>query len=718
MPPPSPSGWLPFWSRFKDYNLETLKADALAGLTVALVLMPQSMAYAQLADLPAHYGLYASLLPPVVAALFGSSRQLSTGPVAVVSLMTSAFLAPLAPAGSPGFIAYALLLSLVVGLFQLSLGLLRLGLVVNFISHPVVNGFTNAAALIIASSQLAKFLGVRVERSEHYLETIWRVGQAALSHAHWPTLAMGLLALAIMIILKKLKPASPYVLAAVVITTLLSWGLGFDHQRRIPLDQVASPQLRSQLETFQRALSQAALHHQAAARLRAQAGAHQGGPVGRLDLNHQALREDLLASLSKERAADLLPELRALVLREAPGPQGPRFHREESLPPGLRPTSEGWRLILGDRSLDLAALPLQAGGEVVGKVQAGLPSLGLPPLDWRVLPQLVPFAVIISLLGFTEAISIAKAMSAQTGQTLDPNRELIGQGLGNVAGSLSMGYPVSGSFSRSAVNLQAGARTSLSSLFTSLAVGLSLIFFTPLLYHLPQSVLAAVIMMAVAGLLNLHGMVHAFKAQAHDGVIAVITFVATLAFAPHLDRGIFLGVGLSLLVFLYKSMRPHVAELALDEHHVFRDAMGHGLEKCDRISVIRFDGPLFFANASFLESQIAQRRVAMPNLRHILLVCDGIGDLDASGEEALSLIVDRLRAAHIKISFAGVHQTILAVMKRTQLLAKIGEENLYPTVDEAISHIHQDAHRDVGTDLLCPLLAACHTGEHQDRELH
>lgn len=225
--------FFPFIEWFKDYNSETLRTDFISGLTVALVLIPQSMAYAQLAGLPAYYGLYASFLPPMIAALFGSSRQLATGPVAVVSLMTAASLSPLASTGSEGYIAYAIMLALMVGAFQFLLGILRLGLVVNFLSHPVVNGFTNAAAIIIASSQLSKLFGVNIDKAAHHYETIMRVITAAIHYTHWPTFFMGALAFAIMYILKRIAPKIPNVLVAVVVTTLISWGTGFEKIQRL-----------------------------------------------------------------------------------------------------------------------------------------------------------------------------------------------------------------------------------------------------------------------------------------------------------------------------------------------------------------------------------------------------------------------------------------------------------------------------------------------------
>jgi sulfate permease, SulP family len=240
----------PFLKWFKGYTAGHFKTDALAGLTVALVLIPQSMAYAQLAGLPAYYGLYASFLPPMVAALFGSSRQLATGPVAVVSLMTAASLEPLATAGSAGYITYAVLLALMVGAFQLTLGILRLGLVVNFLSHPVVNGFTNAAAIIIASSQLSKMFGVYVDSATHHYETIWRVMQAAVHFTHWPSLLMGVFAFALMYTLKSVSPRIPNVLVAVVLTTLIAWLTGFEHNQKVPAQAIASPQTRALIGQF------------------------------------------------------------------------------------------------------------------------------------------------------------------------------------------------------------------------------------------------------------------------------------------------------------------------------------------------------------------------------------------------------------------------------------------------------------------------------------
>jgi anti-anti-sigma factor len=311
--------------------------------------------------------------------------------------------------------------------------------------------------------------------------------------------------------------------------------------------------------------------------------------------------------------------------------------------------------------------------------------------------ELFPLAAIICLLGFMEAISIAKGMAAQTGQRLDPNQELIGQGIANIVGSFSLGYPVSGSFSRSAVNLQSGAKTGLSSVFTSICVGMVLLFFTPLLYYLPESVLAAIIMVAVFGLINISGFVHAWKAQWYDGLISIITCVATLITAPDLELGITIGVA---------SMRPEVTTLAMYPDQSYKSAKQHGLKECKHIAMIRFEGQLFYANAGFLEDMIFDLIKRKPELRHIHIVANGINDMDSSGEEILSLVVERVRSAGYDISFSGLNENVTEVLKRTHLYERIGERNLFSTMQAAVQTIHSRAHTRCGEDE-CPLTTVC-----------
>ena len=725
---------LPFLKWFHGFNGATLRADLVGGVTVALVLIPQSMAYAQLAGLPPYYGLYAAFLPPMVASLFGSSNQLATGPVAVVSLMTAATLEPLASAGSAEYVQYAILLAFVVGLFQLSLGVLRLGLIVNFLSHPVVNGFTNAAALIIATSQLSKVFGVYIDKASHHYGTIYRVIVAAVDFTHWPTVLMAALAFATMIGLKRINPRLPTVLVAVVVSTLLSWAIGFEKNVVASADQIELPEARETITRFNAAMAERTMIEQFRAawnREIKEAGTDQtqGADVctschgsrsfaapltpDGLDTprSGKAYKLHLMPGLLDQRIGELKAqtsvlrkELRALRFQRARSERdAPRFYLSGELPSGAEATGGIWRLKVGQAALDPAGLTLMGGGAVVGQIPEGLPALKVPVLDWGVMGRLFVMAMIISLIGFMEAISIAKTIAARTHQWLDPNQELIGQGLGNIVGCMGQSYAVSGSFSRSAVNLQAGAQTGLSNVFSSAVVVVVLLFFTGGLYHLPQAVLAAIIMMAVIGLLNVKGFIHAWAAQRFDGLTLAVTFVTTLYFAPHLELGIAIGVALSLGAYLYRTMKPHVALQSLHSDGSLRDAARYNLSLCRHIAAIRFDGPLNFANTSYLEDTILECIANVPELRHVLIIGHGINEVDASGEEMLTRLTNRLRESGYKVSFSGLKDSVMDVLKRTHLYEAIGEEAICLTQVLALQRIHAGAH--VGTtEERCPLL--------------
>jgi len=565
-------GLLPFTRWINELKKpEVLKADLIAGITVALVLVPQSMAYAQLAGLPAYYGLYASFLPGIIAALFGSSRQLATGPVAVVSLMTASALEPIAGANPELYVAYAVMLALMVGIFQIGLGLLRLGVLVNFLSHPVVIGFTNAAAIIIGTSQLGKLFGVSVEKAEHTYATVFNTVVEAFHNTHFETMMMAILALGIMILLKRFYPKIPNVLTAVVVTTLISWQIGYE---------------------------------------------------------------------------------------------------------GM-------------------------GGDVVGAIPAGLPSLQMPLLDLNTIVQLLGVTVAIAIIGFMEAISIAKAMSAQTRQRLDANQELVGQGLGNVLSSFSQGYAVSGSFSRSAVNIGAGAITGFSAVVTGLVVGATLLWLTPLLFYLPQATLAAVIIMAVINLVKIEPIKYAWKAQRHDGAVAVATFVLTLLWAPHLDEGIMAGVLLSLGLFLYRTMEPRIAVLSRDPDGTLRDAELRKLETCRNITLIRFDGALYFANSGYFEDKVLERAALKPDLKFVIVDAESINFIDATGEEMLHHLAERLEAGGVELLIARAKKQVMDVFRRTGLVERIGENHFF----RLRTHAFKYAWSQLGDDHAetCPL---------------
>jgi len=718
----------PFLSWFEGYDLSALRADFVSGLTVALVLIPQSMAYAQLAGLPPYYGLYAAFLPPIVASLFGSSRQLATGPVAVVSLMTSASLEPLATAGSEQFVAYALLLALMVGVFQLLLGILRLGVVVNFLSHPVVNGFTNAAVLIIATSQLSKIFGVYVDKAPHHYETICRIAVSAWHYLHWPTLGMAGIAFATMIGLRKINKRIPQVLIAVVITTVIAWAVGFEDSTTAGVDAFGSTRVADLVTAFNKGIQikesleeQRSQNKPALAELREtdaelcarchtereldRAGmdltaddrgqAATGGQPSKLVLHDLAGLLDRRIDQLKETISAHRGELRALLFVRATTADGvTRFHLRGEAPAGASVEEGTWRLAVKEKQLDPQALKLTRGGAVVGEIPEGLPAFRAPHVDWSVVGDLAAAAIIISLLGFMEAISIAKAMATRTRQKLDPNQELIGQGLANIVGCVGQSYAVSGSFSRSAVNFQSGGKTGISIAFSSLFVMIVLLFLSKGLYHLPQAVLASVIMMAVFGLLNLRGFVHAWRTSRFDGTASILTFVGTLVFAPHLEWGIGIGVVMSLGGYLYRTMRPKVISLAPHPDGMMMDAKRHELRRCKHIEVLSFDGPLNFASANYLERAIMSRVSEVCELQHLVISGNGISEIDASGEETLRSLVDNLLDAGCTVSFSGLSEEVVDVLRRSHFYDHVGKERFFRNRAQTIAAIFPTAHAE------------------------
>jgi len=699
---------LPFLTWLPELrNAQTLRADLIAGLTVALVLIPQSMAYAQLAGLPAYFGLYAAFLPPMVAALFGSSRQLATGPVAVVSLLTAAALEPIAASGSPGYIAYAITLALLVGLFQLGLGLLRLGIVVNFLSHPVIIGFTNAAAIIIATSQLDKVFGVRSEKAAHHYETVWNTVSAATTQTHWPTFFIAAGAFAIMIVLRRINPRIPSVLIAVTVTTLLAWAIRFERIETITLNQIKTvtvadvmreeTSLRRELPTLDQAVSESEKKHREAVALYG------------IDDSRTLLAEHNWEKLKLQRDRRSktiktdVDELKKSRFDYVPGVNGEPggFYLRGHTPEGIKTDGRIWRI----HNVGGEKLVMNGGGNVLGTVPQGLPAVKLPKFDLGVILQLLSAAITISLLGFMESISIAKAMATKTRQRLNANQELIGQGIGNILGSLTQSYPTSGSFSRSAVNIDAGAITGFSSVVTSVIVILTLLWLTPLLYHLPQATLAAVIMVAVVGLINVKAMKHAWQANKQDGIVAIVSFTLTLAFAPHLDKGIMIGAGLALILYLYRTMQPRVALLARHPDGTLRDAEVFGLEHCANITVIRFDGSLYFANTSYFEDKALERVALRPNLRFMIIVGDGINEIDASGEEMITLLAERLEKVGITLLFTGLKSQVLQVFQRTGLYEQLGATRFFRTDGQALEFAWTQLGNNHEAD--CPLNIVC-----------
>jgi SulP family sulfate permease len=343
-----------------------------------------------------------------------------------------------------------------------------------------------------------------------------------------------------------------------------------------------------------------------------------------------------------------------------------------------------------------------AGGHVVGDIPSGLPSFALPAFDGDIMLQLIAAAITISLLGFVETIAIAKKMAAQTRQRLDANQELIGQGLSNMVSGSFSAYPVSGSLSRSAINLKAGAVSGFSSVVSGIVIGAGLLWLTPLLYHLPQATLAAIVIMAAIDLIKIKAILHAWRAQPHDGVAALAAFVLTLALAPRLDQGLIIGVLLSIGLFLYRSMRPRMAVLSRYHDGALRDISVHHLPSSEKIAVLRFDDSLHFANAGYFEAKVLDVAAINPELRFILIDANGIAEIDATGEDALFHLVQRLKANGVELLLARMNEQCMGALRRTQASDKIGEDHFFSHVEHALSF----AWDQLGTDYdreSCPL---------------
>ncbi len=689
--------FFPFLNWF-PFRLSILKADLIAGITVALVLIPQAMAYAQLAGLPPYYGLYAAFLPVMLGAMWGSSAQLGTGPAAIVSLMTGAALAPLAASGSMQFIALAVLLALIVGVIQITLGIFKLGVIVNLLSHPVIVGFSNAAAIIIALSQFNKLIGVPMKFSQNFILDIWRVLEQ-LGNTHLPTLFIGLFAITLMWSLKKFAPRLPNVLIAVVLTTSVSWYLGFEHNGRAKIEQIVNAEAQILANGFaQEAPRISALNQQLTAQtalLKQRQKAAHGETSETIALHSEIeLLKLKFASAETENRSRIRLLRNYLFERVAAhdivggGRSTDKLYLKGQVPSGEKADGYYWRI----KGIDSGEIKLSGGGEVLGKVPLGIPRFGLPTISWDAITALISAAFVISLVGFMEGITIAKSIAATTRQRIDPNQELLGQGIANIVGSLNQSFPVSGSFSRSAVNFRAGAVTGMSSVFAGLIVLLTLLYLTPLLFHLPQAVLAAIIMMAVAGLINLKGIQHAWQAHHHDGIAAVVTFFATLIFAPRLDLGILVGAGLAIVLYLSRTMKPRVLVLGRHADGTLRDAKLNKLPTSENIIAVRFDGCLYFGNVPYFEDAILEVLAEKPKAKYLLLLGDGINQLDASGEELIHHLVKRLRENGITMVLCGMKKQVLDIMRSTGLHDLIGTENFYRNEDMALEAIYARMH--------------------------
>lgn len=568
---PSLTRYLPVLEWGRAYNGTLLTNDLVAAGIVTIMLIPQSLAYAMLAGLPPEVGLYASILPIIAYALFGTSRSLAVGPVAVISLMTLTAASSVAPPGSAEFIAAALVLALLSGLFLLLMGVLKLGFLANLLSHPVVSGFITASGIIIATSQLKAIFGISAS-GEAMPELVGTL-LANLAETNLPTLVIGVVSTAFLFWVRKgLKPL------------LMKLGL----QPR-PADLIAK-----------------------------------AGPIAAV------------------AAATL-----AVVL------------------------------------LDLE----ERGVAIVGDIPQSLPPFTVPLFDAGLWQQLAIPALLLSIIGFVESVSVAQTLAAKKRQRIDPDQELIGLGAANVAASFSGGYPVTGGFARSVVNFDAGAETPAAGAFTAVGIAIAALFLTPLLYSLPIATLAATIIVAVLSLVDLRTPLTIWRYSRTDFAAMAATIGVTLLLG--VEPGVIAGVGLSLALYLWRSSRPHAAIVGrVPETGHFRNVKRHKVITDPRILTIRVDESLTYLNARWLEEFILEAVADQPEVKHLVLMSSAVNSIDASALESLEAINHRLADAGIKLHLSEVKGPVMDRLERSSFLDELTGE-VFLSQNEAFSTLLQ-----------------------------
>ncbi|MES0396776.1 MAG: SulP family inorganic anion transporter [Syntrophobacteria bacterium] len=558
-----PADFFPFLNWIRSYGRHPFKADLVAGLTVAVMAVPQSMAYALIAGLPVQYGLYASIVPAVIGSLWGSSAHLITGPTTATSLVVLGTLQMLADPGTSRYLELAFLLALLAGTVRIVMGLSRLGGMLNFVSDSVILGFTAGAGMLIAFNQLPNLIGLEIKRSTAFIESL--VG--TISHAneaHLITLGLGLVTIAIIVTLKRFRSGWPATLIAMIIAGML---------------------------------------------------------VALFDLNERGVR-------------------------------------------------------------------------VVGFIPRSLPGMHFPHLGQAGdMANLASGALAIAILGLMEAVSSAKAIAAQTRQRLDVNQEFIGQGLANVVASMFSGYPVSGSFTRSAVNFRSGGKTPMSGAFSGLAVAAVILVAAPLAAVLPIAALAGVLVVAAYELVDKAGIKRTMLTTRSDGAVLAVTFLSTLFL--RIEFAIYVGVLLSIGLHLVKTSHPRIYSTISNKKTHMGTAFGWIYCQMD---VIRIEGSIFFGSAAFVLEDLQQRLKNHPEMAHLLIRMHDVNILDASGIHALEIILEEVRARGGSLYFAGVNSRVFQVFKDSGLLRDVGEPHLSRTTGSAI--------RQAMRESFCPAICA------------
>ncbi len=547
----------PFLAWRSRVTLATLHADAIAGLIGGLIVLPQGVAYATLAGLPPQYGLYCAMVPVVVAALWGSSWQMVSGPTNALSLVVFATVAPLAAPGGETYITLVLTLCLITGLIQLAMGLARLGALVNYISHTVIVGFTAGAGLLIIAAQLRHFFGIEVDASAGFFPTLARIA-GALGTLDPAVTATGIVTLIAAIASRRLFPRVPYMVVAMVVGSAFGYLLA----------QVAG-----------------------------------------------------------------------------------------------------------------ASIP------VVGALPSAMPPLSAPSLDLETWRRLAPAALALTVLGLTEAVSIARAVALRSGQRIDGNQEFIGQGLSNLAGSLFSGYPSSGSFNRSGVNYEAGAKTPLAGVFSAVTLAIVVLAVAPLAAWLPFTVMAALLFVVAWGLIDVAEMRRILRTHRPDALVLAVTFVSTLTL--QLEFAIFVGVLVSLLVYLHRTTHPRVTRLAPDKATQRFTPASAQMPICPQLDILRIDGSLYFGAVDHVGDEVEQARRERADLRHLLLVASGVNFIDVAGAELIARLSRETRDAGVAMYLCNLKPEVREVLERSGAFEVIGRQNVFEGKAEAIAAIYR-----------------------------
>ena len=562
--------FFPFLKWLKKYQISHLRSDTVAGLTVAVVLIPQAMAYAMLAGMPPVYGLYAAAVTPLIGGLWGSLRQLATGPIAIMSLLVLTSLSTIAEPGSPEFIELAFLLAFMVGVLYLGIGLFHLGEVMSFISHSAVKGFTSAAALIIIATQLPHVLGLSISRHEFIFPMFLELVKG-LPKLHLTTFLVGLVSFAIIYGLKKFRPNFPSAIIALIVASGL-------------------------VIAFQ----------------------------------------------------------------------------------------------LSDH-----------GVAIIGKTPQGLPLLHVPHFDFDTVSALLGPAFVIAIVSFAETYSVGKAISAQTKQRVNVNQEFIGQGLANLIGSFFQSYPVSGSFSRTAINFAAGGKTGISSVISSVIVIIALLFLTSLLTFIPRSALGALVISAVLLLFHPREVFKLWKMNRHDGIVAMTVFILALLTKP--DYALLIGVMVSLIFFLWKTMHPRIVRITKDpELNMFIDGDMFNKPSCPQILQLRSDNAIYFANAEYTVEHILERldeQTTKP--KFLLLDFEAMGFIDITGVEELSALHEEVKEQGIHLALMYVDHPVMEVLKSSGFLEEIESRHIIDNRGKAVTALFKELDHNYCRDV-CP----------------